>query len=67
MLKLVGLSGSMLIVAAVVAGAPANAAAFGPVKAGIFTEGLIKVADGCGFRRHYSPRLGRCVWNWRGY
>ena len=21
------------------------------------------VADGCGWRRHYSRRLGHCVWN----
>ena len=65
MLKLV--TGSALILAAVVAAAPADAAVFGPVKTGIFEGGVIKVADGCGFRRHYSPRVGHCVWNWRGF
>ncbi len=24
------------------------------------------VRDGCGFRRHYSPRYRRCVWDGRG-
>ena len=65
MLKLV--TGSALILAASIVAAPANAAVFGPVKTGIFADGVIKVADGCGPRRHYSPRLGHCVWNWRGW
>ncbi len=25
------------------------------------------VRDGCGFRRHFSRRFGRCVWDGRGY
>jgi hypothetical protein len=24
---------------------------------------LTQVRNGCGFRRHWSPRLRRCVWN----
>lgn len=24
---------------------------------------LTQVRNGCGFRRHWSPRLQRCVWN----
>ena len=24
------------------------------------------VRDGCGWRRHWSPRLRHCVWDWRG-
>ena len=25
------------------------------------------VRDGCGFRRHYSPRFRACVWDRRGF
>ncbi len=30
------------------------------------TSIVTQVRDGCGWNRHYSPRLRHCVWNWRG-
>ena len=27
---------------------------------------IVKVADGCGINRHFSPRFDRCVWNGDG-
>ena len=31
------------------------------------TSAVTPVRDGCGWNRHYSPRLRHCVWNWRRY
>jgi hypothetical protein len=30
------------------------------------TANVTQVRDGCGFRRHWSPRFRRCVWDGRG-
>jgi hypothetical protein len=28
---------------------------------------MATVVSGCGFRRHWSPRFRRCVWDGRGF
>ena len=28
---------------------------------------VTQVRDGCGWNRHFSPRVRHCVWNWRRY
>jgi hypothetical protein len=28
---------------------------------------VTQVRDHCGYRRHWSPRYRRCIWNSRGY
>lgn len=65
MLKFASFAAAAAVLTAVLAAAPANAAPFSPVKPGIEAAGVTTIADGCGRFRHFSPRYGRCVRNWR--
>ncbi|MGH8336552.1 MAG: hypothetical protein ACRETL_07005, partial [Gammaproteobacteria bacterium] len=64
MKKVLSLSASVAIASLSLAAVPASAAQFGTLKPGLSSNSsVVHVGWRCGRGRHWSYRLGHCVWN----